>query len=330
MRARLRRARRGSSAAAALDGLRRRRGKALALLCGHLANRERAFVELALHVIQLHAPLLSRTLCLSSHTPRLARPRAAAVRVFPRGGPPRRAPIHSHGPKEATDARYRVPHQRRHRASYLAVPAGESGPGTIVLQEWWGVDEHIRSVCDRLAAEGFFALAPDLYRGETATQPSEAEQRMMALSMDQAEKDMCGAAEFLLEQPGVEGSGVGAVGFCLGGGLAVWAAATCPQIAAAVSYYYVMPHGKPDFSGISGPVLGHFGTADEFVPLDAAESLESEMRDAGVDVSFNYYEDAGHAFFNDTNRLGTYDPVATQTSWGRTVDFLRSALAPAG
>ena len=92
---------------------------------------------------------------------------------------------------------------------YLAVPAGEHGPATIVMQEWWGVDEHIRSVCDRFAAEGFFALAPDLYRGETTTQPSEAEQKMMALSMDQAEQDMCGAAELLGSQPGVEGSGVG-------------------------------------------------------------------------------------------------------------------------
>jgi carboxymethylenebutenolidase len=210
---------------------------------------------------------------------------------------------------------------------YLAVPQGERGPATIVLQEWWGLDEHIRSVCDRFAAEGLFALAPDLYRGQTTTQPSEAEQKMMALSMEQVEKDMCGAAEFLLSQPGVDGKGVGSVGFCLGGGLSVWAAARCPQIAAAVTYYYVMPHGKPDFSTIAGPVLGHFGTADEFVPKDAAEALEAELRDAGVDVKFHYYEGAGHAFFADHNRLGTYDSAHADASWGRTVEFLRSALA---
>jgi carboxymethylenebutenolidase len=210
---------------------------------------------------------------------------------------------------------------------YLAVPEGERGPATIVMQEWWGVDEHIRSICDRFAAEGFFALAPDLFRGETTTQPSEAEQKMMALSMDQAEKDMCGAAEFLSSQAGFEGSGVASVGFCLGGGLSVWAAATCPSITAAVSYYYVMPHGKPDFTKITGPVLGHFGTSDEFVPVDDAKALESELRDAGVDVTFHYYEGAGHAFFNDTNRLGTYDEGDAQTSWERTVSFLRSALA---
>ena len=210
---------------------------------------------------------------------------------------------------------------------YLAEAAAGHGPGAIVLQEWWGLDEHIRSICDRLVADGFYALAPDLYRGETTTQPSEAQQKMMAMSMEQAEKDMCGAAEFLLSQPGVEGNGVGSVGFCLGGGLSVWAAATCPQISAAVTYYYVMPHGKPDFSKIKGPLLGHFGTADEFVPREAAEGLESELRDAGVDVTFHYYEGAGHAFFNDTDRLGTYDEEQAALSWERTVSFLRSALA---
>jgi carboxymethylenebutenolidase len=211
---------------------------------------------------------------------------------------------------------------------YLSVPAAGHGPATIVLQEWWGLDEHIRSVCDRLAAEGFFALAPDLFRGETTTQPSEAEQKTMALSMDQAERDMCGAADFLASQPGVEGPGVGSVGFCLGGGLSLWAAASCPQITAAVTYYYVMPHGKPDFSKIKGPVLGHFGTDDEFISHDEAKALESELRDAGVDVAFHYYEGAGHAFFNDTDRLGTHDPEIAQTSWEQTLSFLRAALAP--
>ncbi len=210
---------------------------------------------------------------------------------------------------------------------YLAVPAGERGPATIVLQEWWGVDEHIRSVCDRLAAEGFYALAPDLYRGETTGEPSEAQQKMMALSMGEVEKDMCGAADYLSRQPGFEGPGVGAVGFCLGGGLAVWAAASCPNVLAAVTYYYVMPHGKPDFSGIGGPVLGHFGDADEFVPVEDAKALEAQLREAGAEVTFHFYEGGGHAFFNDTNRLGTYDPELASTSWDRTVSFLRAALA---
>jgi carboxymethylenebutenolidase len=209
---------------------------------------------------------------------------------------------------------------------YLASPAGGQGPATIVLQEWWGLDSHIRSVCDRFAAAGFFALAPDLYRGETAEGPDEAQQKMMALSMDTTEKDMCGAAEHLASLPGVQGPKVGSVGFCLGGGLSVWAAAACPNIGAAVTFYYVMPHGKPDFSNIAGPLLGHFGTADEFISVENAKALEDELRNAGVRVSFQFYEDAGHAFFNDTNRLGTYNSEAAELAWERTLSFLREAL----
>jgi carboxymethylenebutenolidase len=221
------------------------------------------------------------------------------------------------------------PANGRTAAGYLAEPEGASGPATIVLQEWWGLEEHIRNVCDRLSAEGFFALAPDLYRGESTTKPSEAQQKMMAMSMQEAEQDMCGAADFLSAHDGVQGSGVGSVGFCLGGGLSVWALATCPKVSAAVSYYYVMAHGKPDFSNLKGPVLGHFGSADEFITVDAAKELESEIRSAGAEVTFHYYEGATHAFFNDVERperVGVFDPAAAQLSWERTVSFLRSAL----
>jgi carboxymethylenebutenolidase len=207
---------------------------------------------------------------------------------------------------------------------YLAEPEGE-GPGVVVLQEWWGVDAHIRDVCDRFAQEGFVALAPDLYHGETTEQPDEAQQKMMALNMDEAEKEMRGAVDYVAAHPKCDGS-VGAVGFCLGGGLAVWTASANPKVGAAVSFYYVMPHGKPDFSKISGPVLGHFGTGDDFISVDDAQALEQELRDAGVEVEFQYYEGAGHAFFGDHNRLGTYHPEHAQTAWRRTVDFFKRHL----
>ena len=209
---------------------------------------------------------------------------------------------------------------------YLAVPAGGRGPATIVLQEWWGLDDHIRSICDRFAAEGIFALAPDLYGGETAAGPDEAQHLMMAMSMDQVEGEMCSAAKHLRSLDGYEGNGVGSVGFCLGGGLSVWAAATCTEITAAVSYYYVLPHGKPDFSRISAPVLGHFAAEDAFISLQESQALLEEMRAAGVDASSHTYDGVGHAFFNDTNRLGTYDRDAADLSWERTVEFLRGAL----
>jgi carboxymethylenebutenolidase len=208
---------------------------------------------------------------------------------------------------------------------YLAEPDGE-GPGLVVLQEWWGLEDHIRDVCDRFAAEGFVALAPDLYQGETTEQPSEAEQKMMAMNIAETEKEVRGAVEYLVGNEKVSG-GIGTVGFCLGGGLSLWAASLNPQVDAAVSFYYVMPHGKPDFSQIDAPVLGHFGTADDFVSVEDAKKLEQQIRDAGVDdVTFEFYEGAGHAFFNDTDRLGTYHEEHAKSAWGRTVDFFKRHL----
>ena len=207
---------------------------------------------------------------------------------------------------------------------YLAEPEGE-GPGVVVLQEWWGLVDEIKGVCERFAAEGFVALAPDLYHGETTDQPDEAQQKLMALNMEEAEKEMRGAVQALLANPKCNGA-IGTVGFCMGGGLSVWAAATNQDVGAAVSFYYVLPHGKPDFSQINGPVLGHFGTADDFIPTDDAKALEEEIREAGVDVKFHYYEGAGHAFFNEEDRLGTFSPEHAANAWIRTVDFFRQHL----
>jgi carboxymethylenebutenolidase len=207
---------------------------------------------------------------------------------------------------------------------YLAEPENE-GPGVVVLQEWWGLEDHIRDICDRFAAEGFVALAPDLYQGETTEQPSEAEQKMMAMNIEETEKEVRGAVRYLEGHEKVTG-GIGTVGFCLGGGLSIWAASLNPQVDAAVSFYYVMPHGKPDFSQIDAPVLGHFGTADDFVSVEDAKALEQEIADAGNDVTFEFYEDAGHAFFNDTDRLGTYHEEHAKNAWGKTVDFFKRHL----
>jgi carboxymethylenebutenolidase len=208
---------------------------------------------------------------------------------------------------------------------YLAEPEGE-GPGIVVLQEWWGLDDHIRSVCDRFAAEGYVALAPDLFHGETPEQPDEAQQRMMAMNMAEAEKEMRGAVDYVAAHPKCTGD-VGTVGFCLGGGLSIWTATVNDKVGAAVSFYYVMPHGKPDFSNLAGkPVLGHFGEDDDFIPPDDAKALQQELNQAGAEAIFHFYEGAGHAFFADHNRMGTYHPEHAETSWERTVEFLRRHL----
>jgi carboxymethylenebutenolidase len=207
---------------------------------------------------------------------------------------------------------------------YLAEPGGE-GPGVVVLGEWWGLDDSVRSEVDRFAEEGFVALAPDLYGGETTEEPDEAQKQLMAMNMDEAEKEMRGAVRYVLEHDKCNGQ-VGAVGFCAGGGLSVWAAASNPEIGAAVTYYYVMPHGKPDFSKIEAPVLGHFGTEDEFVSVDDAKALESELQAAGVEAAFEFYDGAAHAFANSHDRLGTYHEGHAKDAWGKTVSFLKKHL----
>lgn len=212
-------------------------------------------------------------------------------------------------------------------SGYLAVPESGSGPGVVVLQEWWGVDDSIKRMVDDFAEEGFVALAPDLYHGETTDQPDEAQQKMMALNMDETEKELRGAVDYVAEHEAYDGSGVGAVGFCLGGGLAVWAGTANPKVDAVVSYYYVMPHGKPDFSKLDAPVLGHFGDSDDFVPVDDAKALQQEIDEANDhQVEFAFYEGAGHAFANDHNRLGTYDEGHAKKAWHGTVDFLKKTF----
>jgi carboxymethylenebutenolidase len=207
---------------------------------------------------------------------------------------------------------------------YLAEPEGE-GPGLVVLGEWWGLDDDVRRIVDSFAQEGFLALAPDLYGGKTTEEPDEAQKQLMAMKMDEAEKDMRGAVEYVLGHDKCDGT-VGSVGFCAGGGLSIWAAASNPKIGAAVTYYYVMPHGKPDFSNIDAPVLGHFGTSDDFISEEDAKALQQELQAAGVDAAFEFYEGAGHAFANEHDRLGTYHPEHAATAWTKTVDFLKRHL----
>jgi carboxymethylenebutenolidase len=149
---------------------------------------------------------------------------------------------------------------------------------------------------------------------------------MMAMNIDEAEKEMRGAVDYLASHPKCTGQ-VGTVGFCLGGGLSIWTASVNNRVGAAVTFYYVMPHGKPDLTKLAGkPVLGHFGESDDFVSVDDAKSLQQELNRAGAEAVFHFYEGAGHAFFADHNRLGTYHPEHSESAWDRTVDFFKRHL----
>jgi carboxymethylenebutenolidase len=208
---------------------------------------------------------------------------------------------------------------------YLALPDRGSGPGVIVIQEWWGVVPHIEDVCRRFAAEGFAALSPDLYHGESTTSPDEAGKLMMALNIGQAEKDLRGAVQYLVNHEAAQGDRVGTVGFCMGGQLSLFAATKNPAVGACVVYYGIHPRVKPDLSALRAPVLGFFGENDVLVTPEAARDLEARIRGAGKTAEFHVYPGAGHAFFNDT-RPDAHHPKAAADSWDRMLAFYRDRL----
>ncbi len=209
---------------------------------------------------------------------------------------------------------------------YLALPPGGSGPGVMVLQEWWGLVPHIKTVADRVAAAGFVAIAPDLYQGTTTHEPDEAGRLFMALNIEQTAQALQSTVDFLLNHEAVTQEKLGVVGFCMGGQLALLAATLSHKIGAVVDFYGIHPNVHPDFSKLSAPVLGLFGEKDDFVPPDAVRSLESAIQAAGATIEAHIYPEVGHAFFNDS-RLDVYNAAAAADAWTRTVGFLQQHLA---
>lgn len=208
---------------------------------------------------------------------------------------------------------------------YLSLPASGRGAGVIVLQEWWGLVPHIKDVCDRFATEGFVALAPDLYHGESTTSPDAAGKLMMALDIAQTEKDLRGAIQFLLHHESVTSVTVGSVGFCMGGVLSLYAAAQNPQVGACVVFYGIHPKVQPPLENLRAPVLGFYAEQDQFVPPAAVRELESQLKALGKPSEIHIYEGTDHAFFNDT-RPEVYNPEAAADTWQRTLAFLREHL----
>ena len=209
---------------------------------------------------------------------------------------------------------------------YLATPASGRGPGVIVIQEWWGLVPHVRDVCDRFAREGFVALAPDLYRGESTQDPDEAGRLMMGLEIPRAARDLEGAVAALLSQDEVEGPRVGAVGFCMGGQLALFAATRNSRIGAVADFYGIHPNVTLDLSQLDAAVLGIFAERDTFVTPEAVAKLESDLRGAGVRADIQIFPDVDHAFFNNT-RPDVHDAEAAARAWSATLAFFRAELA---
>ena len=211
-------------------------------------------------------------------------------------------------------------------SGYLATPASGSGPGVIVLQEYWGLVPHIKDVADRFATAGFTSLAPDLYRGASTTEPDEAGKEMMALDLARAGRDLSGAIGELQRRTGRDK--VGVTGFCMGGGLALVVACQRPDaVAACVPFYGAIPwaEAQPDYSKMQAAVQGHYAENDGWASPVAAEQLRETLADNGVSVEMFIYPGVDHAFFNDT-RPEVYDAGASGLAWDRTLAFLKQHL----
>lgn len=208
-----------------------------------------------------------------------------------------------------------------HSASgYLATPA-KGGPGLVVIQEWWGLNDNIKEIAEQFAQAGFWALAPDLYHGEVTSAPDEARHLAMQLNLTQAAKDMSGAVDAVRSR---SGGPIGAVGFCLGGGLALALAALRPDAIAAVAPYYGIPRmTQLDWPGMKAAVQGHYGEQDTSIPLEEIRKLETTLMEAGKEVQFYLYP-AGHAFANSAGR--NHHPESAKLAWERTIAFFREEL----
>jgi len=212
----------------------------------------------------------------------------------------------------------------RMTGGYLAMPP-QPGPGLIVIQEWWGLVDHIKDLADRFAAEGFVALAPDLFHGDMTKSPDQAGKLLMALNIGEAGKDIRGAARHLLAMPEVQPKKVGTIGFCMGGQLALFAAAEFPEeISAAIDFYGIHPKVSISPEKLEVPVQAHFAKRDNSTPEAQARAFVNELKAGGKTVD-EYFYDADHAFFNDT-RPAVYNPEAAGLAWTRSLAFLREYL----
>jgi len=208
-------------------------------------------------------------------------------------------------------------------AGYLA---GTSGPGVIVIQEWWGLVPHIKDIADRFAAEGFVALAPDMYHGEVTSEPDLAGKLLMSMNLATAGKDLSGAVDALQERTGR--TKVGATGFCMGGGLALMAACLRPDAISAVAPFYggMRPDTVIEWDNLAAVVEGHYAETDRGTAApEAVKELEATLRAKGKNATFHVYPGTQHAFFNDT-RPEVYDAEVSQVAWDRMLALFRAHL----
>jgi carboxymethylenebutenolidase len=193
---------------------------------------------------------------------------------------------------------------------------GKDVPGIIVLQEWWGLVPHIKDVAARFAAQGYVALAPDLYHGKSTLEAAEAQHLMEGLDWGRAAKEIAGAVRYLREVEGA--TRVGVTGFCMGGALTI-IAATQPGVDAYAAFYGFPPAGAAPVESITAPGVIFFGEKEEYFSVPDAQAFAANQRQRGREAEVVVYPGAGHAFFNDT-RPEAYRKEAANDAWRRTLD----------
>jgi carboxymethylenebutenolidase len=213
-----------------------------------------------------------------------------------------------------------IPYNGSKTSGYLALPSSGSGAGVIVIQEWWGLVPHIKDIADRFAAHGYVALAPDLYHGESTTSPDRAGKLMMSLRIDEAEQELSGAVQYLLNHPAVNPKKVGTVGFCMGGLLSLYTASVNENVNACVIFYGGFPGVEPKLANLKAPVLGLYAEKDGFVTVDGVNQLKEKLAALGKEADIHIYPGVDHGFFNDT-RPEVYNQAAANDAWQRVLNL---------
>jgi carboxymethylenebutenolidase len=206
-----------------------------------------------------------------------------------------------------------------------AEPSGSGKVGAVVVvQEWHGINDEMRTKVDRFAAEGFLALAPDLYHGKVATNDADAGKLMAALDFGRAVGEIGGAVQWLKQQPRSNGK-VAVLGFCVGGALTFAAAANLADIACAVPFYGVPDLSKLDLGKINAPILAHFAAGDDWASPDKARQIQKGLEARGKSMELHVYDGPGHAFMRETDPA-KYNEASAKKAWARTIAFLREHL----
>jgi carboxymethylenebutenolidase len=209
---------------------------------------------------------------------------------------------------------------------YLARPEGDGPfPGVIVIQEWWGLNDNIKDIAERFAREGFAAFAPDLYHGEVVSEPDAAMKKMMALDIPRASHELVKAAEHLNSQPFIKSDGLGAVGFCMGGGLALTLATDTPLIRTVAPFYGSNPEPIDKVQNLQGPAFIVYAEHDDFFGPPVQNKLRQALTEHNKQFEIKVYPGTHHGFFRDVDNEG-HDPEASKDAWEKVLTLFRENL----